>query len=332
MKKLPEKLLKMIENGYYQRPEAMIKVDIEPPFVGADFEPSGCDPSFHEYKDVLYLVFIDNGKIKIAVVDPVEMMVTSLIREIDAPNARRPRLIFEPSTHPGREDLPHIGYTDLVAEKAMVYREQYDEEGNIVRIFDEIGTGGSTESVRKGDMIIDFYVSNDGVVYCRYQGNYAEPVITPTPEEKVKSLRVVDFPDSRLGLVYILQTNEGADQVRFAWSEILGQMKLEEPGGLTAVVEILAIDMPKTVYHFAGEEMDFTLMTVAELVATLYSFDESMVFTSEMMKADFPPQFNFDGEEMDFALNFSQVVFVNPFEFSEEMKFTLSMQVVELYI
>lgn len=88
MKDVPEKAKAPITNGLIEqeKPHAMLKVDIDPPFVGEDFRPNCCDPDLAEFGGVLYLSLVEAGKIKIFIVDPSTRKVTGIVRvSIHAP-------------------------------------------------------------------------------------------------------------------------------------------------------------------------------------------------------------------------------------------------------
>lgn len=277
MKQLSNRLLQMIEDRLQLQPEAMVKVDIEPPFVGADFEATGADPSFSYVGGVLYLSLIDNGKIKVLTVDPVEMKVTGMLREIEAPNARRPRLTFEPSPYAGKPDLPHVGYTDPVAGKAMVYREQYDAQGLIVKSWDDIGNGSDCESIRMGQTMIDFYVGTDGILYSRLQGEFAEAFVDYTSEGAViKSARVIALPDDRFGVVLVVTRADGVDEARMLYSSLYGSKDFDGDT-FSASISTHEIIMKQTSFPFEEDSFDATIsMNKLELIANLLILEETI--------------------------------------------------------
>lgn len=217
-----QKIKDMLAAGYQLAPKAQLKIDLDPPFVGQDFQADGCDPALYEQDGSLWLVFVDTaaGGIKIVSLNQSQMKVDSLIRFISESGARMPSLCFEPSTYPGRPDLPHVIYRDTTTGKIMVYREQYDAEGNPLPITDEIGTGSGCATVRSGDRVIDFYLSG-GNIYSRIQGEYASILMEPASGETITSFAAVGLPDYRIAICHTVQTGTGYEY-RIAYTELIG--------------------------------------------------------------------------------------------------------------
>jgi hypothetical protein len=302
----------MLADGYQLAPSARLKIDIDPPFVGVDFMADACDPSLHEWGGVLYLTFIDStaGAIKIGVIDQTAMKVTSLLRTIQAPNSRRPRLCFEPSTYPGKPDLPHIAYDDTDTGKAMIYREEYDSQGNVEVISDEIGNGSNAETVRSGNTIIDFYIS-EGVLYSRVQGEYAQAIIDNTDaSETVTSARAMALPDTRIAILYTVVKSDGTNEIRVSYSEMIGGKVIDDSFSISLAatgiifskpysydegflfsISIEALSLITNVFNFDNEGFQFALLAQSiQLIQNGYSLDESFNFSlsSTGIRMDLP--------------------------------------------
>jgi len=69
MRETSQKTQNMLASSIQFNPGAMLKVDIDPPFVGVNFGRAGSDPSLLVYAGRNYLTFIDDDCIKINIVD-----------------------------------------------------------------------------------------------------------------------------------------------------------------------------------------------------------------------------------------------------------------------
>lgn len=323
----------MLDSRHQINPQAMLKVDIDPPFVGADFNMAGSDPSLFELNNTLYLAFVDTstGQIKVAVLTQGSLekwTVTSIYRTITAPGAKRPRLCFEPSTVSGRPDLPHVAYTNSVTGKAMVYRELYDAEGHIQVINDEIGAGESCGAVRMGDKVIDFYIGTDGVFYSRLQGEFAAAMISPVVGGAIVKTDTLSLPDGRFAVCYIERDADGYVTRKVAYSELFGQ-RIFDGESLEMMFLVQSIQMPQTTFwNDEAMELLFTVVGV-ELAASIYIFNDKVEL-----------QFNVNGillqepvysqDKIELAFSTVAIILAAPIYISEKIELTFSVRGIEL--
>lgn len=315
----------MLDHGYQRNPQAMLKVDIDPPFVGAEFDQAGCDPSLTKVNDVLYLTFIEGDFIKVAIIDESTMKVTGLFRTIEALNATRPKLVFELSTYPGKPDLPHIAYTNMVTGKAVVYRELYDAQGNVVIAYDEIGDGFDCDVVRIGNQVIDIFVGTDGAIYTRKQGEYAEKFYD---DSHIKSASIVGLPDGRFVICCITNDNT----VKLLYSQFLKPFEVGE--------DRIEFDSSKTINilmksdYFFNESINFPV-EVSGVSMTILSFiidNDLITFNPETLSIVLKELVNVTiGDEINFPLSTQAIKYTNQYVFNDLIQFTLNASAVELY-
>jgi hypothetical protein len=318
--------------------KCLVTIDIGPPFVtGESFDLAGADPSFCLHDGVLYLVFVDGDNIKIAIVDQTTMTVTSLLRTISAPGASRPRLIFEPSTYEGYTDLPHVAYV-CSDGKVYGYREQYLEDLSIETVTDEIGTGTCIEAIEIDDVFYHFYI-NDGIVYIRKQGEYAEAFITPD-SGSITGIWVWETPDGRVGFTYGLKTTDEGGELYTAYSNLLFPVKNSESFTLSAAITSveyrtgIAVFNPNdeyTNYTTADNGMELAAMISAvQLIASLYSFTDSAELTASIQQVLLNDINEFDDDSMELAASITQVIISSINELTDSMQLTASITAVTL--
>jgi hypothetical protein len=338
MKDISQKMQSMIDSGRFSNPTCRLVCDIDPPFVGKDFDQSGSYPSLCLHDGTLYLVFVDGDYIKIAIINQTTMAVTSLLRTISAVGASRPRLIFEPSTYSGQPDLPHVAYV-CSDGKVYCYREQYLEDLSIESITDEIGAGISIEALWIGDYFYHFYVS-DGSVYIRKQGEYAEVLITPD-SGNITGVWAAEMPDGRVLIRYSLVPTTGGGEIYDAYSNLLypfeaGSDRFELGASLQS------IEYRTGVFVF-GENGEYTTYSVQddgfELVASLQKFQiymlgqtdhESFELSALLSKIVLSTPYS-DAESLELSAFLSKIVLSEPHDFTDSFQLTASLQLFEIY-
>jgi len=341
MKEISDKLKEALANGYLANPNANLVIDIDPPYVGENFRSNSCDPDLAIIGGVMYLTIIEGDYIKILTVDRATHRVNGLVREILAPGAARPRLIFEPSHYPGWPDLPHVAYTDTVNGKAMVYREQYDENFDVIRIYDEIGNGGSCEALQVGGTIYNFYAGADGVLYGRKQGEFAEAVIMPEDGAAITSVRAMPMPDGRICLAYSMRAADGTESVHAAWTELLLPIVLDGDGS-TMTPSLTALEWKKTEFWFgdypeggyvdpddAGVQM--IPSTIVEFIKTANQYDDVVEMVPSLIQMVFPAVHIFS-DAVNMAPSLSQLALPVPHFFADDCQMTASLQAFEFFV
>lgn len=326
MKDIPDELKALTVNGLSKQntPSAMLKVDIDPPFVGEDFRPDCCDPDLAEFGGVLYLSLVEAGKIKIFVVDQKTRAVVETLREIDAEGARHPRLTFELSTYPGKPDLPHVAY-EMPDGHVWVHRETYDAQGNVVPRYDDIGIGTSPDCLRLKGVVWDYFTRPDGV-YQRKQGTLEERIIAAGSGEIIKGVRAFLFPDSRVGFLHIVQTATG-DEVRLWTSELLDGMYIDTDK-MKIGSSVLELGLRLLTFSF-DENMPIT-STVNDLtLAEPSCIDEPMLMQSVTESITLADPINiFDNVQL--CSSVMKAGFWTPPDFVDNMQFTSAVQSLEL--
>mgnify|MGYP001162869130 CR=1 FL=1 len=326
MRQVSQEVLDMLKSGYQLSPKARLVVDIDPPFVGTDFNQVGADPSLYLYKNVLYLTFIDGEYIKVAIVDRASNKVIDLLRQIDAPGASSPKLTFEPSTYTSMPDLPHVVYIDTSTGKVMAYREQYNEKLEIVKRYDEIGTGSSIDVVRVNHDIYHFYTGSDGKLYERKQGEFATVLIKPE-RGAITSVRALSLPDGRICLIYLVSYGQNGGEIRTAYSNLLLPIRLNGDG-VISVSELTSFEFKQTAYQY-NEGIETTASAILELIATTFLFAESVVPHSQLTEFALPKPHYFDGNVEPLA-SLMQFAFPVPHFYDEGVESTASLQALEL--
>jgi hypothetical protein len=329
----------MVNSNLQINPQAQLVVDIDPPFVGKDFNQSGSCPAFCLHNGILYLVFVDGDYLKVAVVDQTTMTVTSLLRTISAPGASRPRLIFEPSTYSGQPDLPHVAYVGDDG-KIYCYREQYLEDLSIESITDEIGTGTCIEALWIGDYFYHFYV-DDGIIYIRKQGEYAEVLITPE-SGAITGVWAAEMPDGRVLISYSLTPSAGGGEIYNAYSNFMypfeaGSDRFELGASLQSWIY-------KTGIFVFGENGEYTTYSVQddgfELAASLQKFqiymlgqiaNESFELAAMLNKIVLSEPVIFNDDRFELAAMLNKVVLSEPHDFSDPFQLTASLQTFEFF-
>jgi hypothetical protein len=318
----------------------LVPIDIGPPFIaGESFDMAGADPSFCLHDGALYLVFVDGDYLKVAIVDQTTMVVTSLLRTISAPGASRPRLIFEPATYEGCDDLPHVAYVGDDG-KVYCYREQYLEDLSIESITDEIGTGTCIEALWIGDYFYHFFV-NDGVMYIRKQGEYAETLITPE-SGAITGVWAAEMPDGRVLIGYSLATSAGGGEIYNAYSNFMypfegGSDRFELGASLQSWIY-------KTGIFVFGENGEYTTYSVQddgfELAASLQKFqiymlgqiaNESFELAAMLNKIVLSEPVIFNDDRFELAAMLNKVVLSEPHDFSDPFQLTASLQTFEFF-
>jgi len=337
MKETSESMQNMVDSGRFTNPNCQIVCDIDPPFVGKNFNQSGSDPSLTFHDGTLYLVFIDGDYIKIAVLNQTTMTVTSLLRTILVSGATRPRLIFEPSTYTGQADLPHVAYVKASTGKVMAYREQYNEDLTINVTTDEIGAGTSIEAVMIDDTFYHFYVA-DGIVYVRKQGEYTETLITPD-SGTITGIWVWETPDGRVGFTYSLKTADDAGELYTAYSNLLFPFEFEESMGLSASIVsveyrtgILVFNQCDnyTNYSVVDDGMELSaLISAVQLISSVFPFTESMGLNAAITQV-LLNDINSFSESMGLTASIIQVLLPGINEFTDNMQLTASITAVTL--
>ena len=339
MKEISDAMKAMIDSGQFQYPGCQIVCDIDPPFVGKDFNQSGSYPSFCEHNDILYLVFIDGNYIKIAVVDKKAMTVTELLRSILVPGAMRPRLIFEKSTYGDRADLPHIAYVRSDG-KVYAYREQYLEDLSIETVTDEIGTGNFIEVVRSGEDVYHFYVGTDGCLCVRKQGEYASILITPDDGSTITGVWATAMPDGRVGFIYSVLSEEGTGELNTAFSNLMLPIEQKENMELSATITAVQFRVGIAVFNKNTEYQNYTVadngmeisptITNVQLLSSIYSFNESTEMLARITQVLLNPIHEFDGDSMNLMATITQVIMPVIHELNESMQLTASITAVTL--
>jgi hypothetical protein len=329
----------MVNSNHQINPQAQLVVDIDPPFVGVDFDQTGSDPSFCLHDGVLYLVFVDGDYIKVAIVDQTTMTVTSLLRTISAAGASRPRLIFEPSTYSGQADLPHVAYVGSDG-KVYAYREQYLEDLSIEAITDEIGTDTSIEALWIGDYFYHFYV-NAGIVYVRKQGEFASVLITPT-SGTITGVWAVEMPDGRVLIRYSLAPSAGGGDIYDAYSSFMYPFELNEDK-FELGASLSGIEYRTGIFVF-GQNSEYSSYSVQdngfELAASLQklqifmlgqidneSFELAALLSKIVMTA--PVTFS---ESFELSALLTKIVLSAPHDFTDSFQLSASLQSFEIYI
>jgi len=313
--------------------------NVDPPFVGADFDQSGSYPSLCLHNDTLYLVFIDGNYIKIAIIDQTTMAVTSLLRTISTAGASRPRLIFEPSTYEGQLDLPHVAYVSSDG-KVYCYREQYLEDLSIESITDEIGTGTCIEALWISDYFYHLYV-NAGALYIRKQGEYAEILITPD-SGAITGVWAAEMPDGRVLISYSFAPTAGGGELYNAYSNLMypfefGSDKFELGASLSG------IEYRTGIFVF-GENGEYTTYSVQddgfELAASLQSLrifmlgqidNEFFELAAMLNKIILVAPYIFNDDRFELSAMLNRVVLSAPHEFSDPFQLTASLQNFEFF-
>lgn len=326
MKPTSDKLKTALANGYLSDPRAMLKIDIDPPFVGREFRPESCDPDLSLIGGVLYLTIVEGDYIKILTVDRATHKVSGMVREILALGATRPRLIFEPSIYPGWPDLPHVAYT--AGGKAMVYREQYNAEGAALSYWDEIGNGSHCETVRMGNTVIDFYIGTDGILYSRFQGEYAEALIDLSADgELITSARVIALPDARFLVQYTVRKPDGLYQDRVSWSEMLGEKIINETFSIS--IDAILIELKQSSFQF-NESFDLLIeANLIELLSSSYRFDESFSLDIDINHIAIlePKLIN---ESFELVLGINHILMESPQRVNESFQISIGVNEVAL--
>jgi hypothetical protein len=327
MKDIPDELKALTVNGLSKQntPSAMLKVDIDPPFVGEDFRPDCCDPDLAEFGGVLYLSLVEAGKIKIFIVDPKTRKVVGTLREIAAEGARHPRLAFEPSTYPGKPDLPHVAY-EMPDGHVWVYRETYDAQGNVVPRYDDIGIGTSPDCLRLKGVVWDYFTRPDGV-YQRKQGTFEERIIAAGSGEIIKGVRAFLFPDSRVGFLHIAQTATG-DEVRLWTSELLDGMYIDD--GMQFGSSVFSLELPLMNHSFSDGMNLGSSVLMLELVDMMRSITDNMQFSSIVQAFNLVEPINIDVDYMGFMASVQAAVLQIPANLSDDMQMTSSVIGLEL--
>jgi hypothetical protein len=316
-----------------------IACDIDPPFVGKDFDQTGADPSFCLYDGVLYLVFVDGDYIKIAIVDQTTMAVTSLLRTIAAAGASRPRLIFEPSTYSGQPDLPHVAYVGSDG-KVYGYREQYLEDLSIQAITDEIGVGTSIEALWIGDYFYHFYV-DAGIIYVRKQGEYAETLITPE-SGAITGVWAAEMPDGRVLIGYSLATSTGGGEIYNAYSNFMhpfdaGSDRFE----LGASLQSIEYRAGVFVFGENGEYINYSVQDNGfELAVSLQKLqiymlgqidNESFKLSALLSKIVMSEPVTFDDDKFEISALLTKIVLSAPHDFTDSFQLSASLQNFEFF-
>jgi hypothetical protein len=340
MQTISEAMQTMITSGRYLNPSARLVCDIDPPFVGKNFNQSGSYPSLTLHNDILYLVFIDEDNIKIAVVNPEKMAVTSMLRVISAPSATRPRLIFETSTYPGQADLPHVAYCNNLTEKVMVYREQYNEDLSINKITDEIGAGKDIEPLKIGDNYYHFYIGANGKIYQRKQGDYATVIMEPVEGETITGLWATVMPDARICLLYSVAT-DSTDEIRASYTNMMlplsaGSDSFQLGSSLTSWVY-------KTGVFVFGANTEYQKYSVQDngikLVASLSILkiymmgqiaNESFELSASLNRIIFSQPIEIP-KNIELHASLTKIVLSSPHEFAESFQLTASLQLFQIY-
>lgn len=326
MKETTIKTQAMLAGNHQINPGAMVVVDIDPPFVGVEFNQSGAYPSLHEHNDVLYMVFVDGDYIKIAILDRATYKVTSLFRQFTAIDATRPKIAFEPSTYEGYVDLPTIVY-EMPDGKIYARREQYDENINIVIVYDEIAEGSSIEIISVNGTINYFYVGNDGLIYNRPHGEYASVFITPEEGETATGFWVTAVPDGRLMFVYTVVTDDGYSRIYQAFSNLLNALYFEDIGAeLTG--SLVEIEYRRAVYYFDDSNKLTGNLEGAEFVDPVQYYDLNILNSSTALLDFIKPYLFYDLQQI--ASNAVSFSFHYPYYFDDSSELTASLQAFEL--
>ena len=324
MREITQKTMEMLAANFQCNPQNMLKVDIDPPFVGTDFQQAGSDPSLSEYDGSIYLTLVDAGAIKVAIVEEIngEMKVTGLLRQIAAAGAGLPKLTFEPSTYAGLPALPHVAYQDTVGGRAMVYREEYDAQGNVETIYDEIGIGKSCGTVLMGTQIIDFYIGVDGVFYSRFQHQYAEAMISPQAGGAILWADAKVLPDGRFIVVYIEQDGSGNTILKATYSQIFGELIFDD--NIKMTISTTDINLKQVVFGDLNEFITMILgINSIELMANLFQLDESIVMVINTLAINLLSSiYNFN-ESIEMRLKTFNVVLLPLWYFNESINMTL---------
>jgi hypothetical protein len=339
MKDISQKMQTMIDSGRFVNPTCRIVCDIDPPFVGTDFNQAGSDPSFCLHNNTLYLVFVDGDYIKIAIVDQSTLTVTSLLRTISAPGASRPRLIFEPSTYSGQPDLPHVAYVGSDG-KVYCYREQYLEDLSIETVTDEIGDGTCIEAIQIEDYFYHFYVS-DGIVYIRKQGEYASAFITPD-SGSITGVWAAEMPDGRVLIGYSLATSSGGGEIYNAFSSFMhpfdgGSDRFELGASLLSWLY-------KTGVFVFGENGEYNSYSVQddgfELAASLQKLQifmlgqidhESFELAAMLNKIVLSEPVIFNDDRFELSAMLNKIVLSAPHEHTDSFQLSASLQNFEFF-
>lgn len=326
MKPTSQKTLDMLASGYQKNPQSMLVVDIDPPFVGTDFNQAGSDPSLFIYQGTLYLTFVDGDYIKVAIVDQSSYKVIGLLRTIEAPGAGNPRLTFETSIYPGLDDLPHVVYTVKNDKKVMAYREQYNEKLEIVQRYDEIGQGVSIDVIKAGRDIYHFYVGCDGRLYMRKQGEYANVLIEPEAGGEITAIRALQAPDGRVCLVYSLTFRGEGGAIRTAYSNLALSMNLDGDG-VSAVTEVTSVEFEQAVFFYEGA-VEAQVFTEIGLVSSIKIFSDDVVPQVRINDLTFPEPVCF-GESLNPGFSLVQLALSLPYYYDESIEATASLQSIE---
>lgn len=341
MQMISEAMQTMITSGRYLNPSARLVCDIDPPFVGVDFNQAGSYPSLTLHSDTLYLVFVDGDNVKIAIVNPDTMAVTSLFRTISVSGATRPRLIFEASTYPGQADLPHVAYRDSSTGKVMAYREQYNEDLSISKITDEIGSGKDIEPLKIGSDYYHFYIGTDDSIYQRKQGDYATVVMTPTTGETITGLWVTALPDGRICLLHSILKSDGTGEIRAAYTNMM--LPLDAGSDSFQLGASLTSWLYKTGVHVFGQNSEYQSFSVQDngfqLNASLSMLkiymmgqidNESFQLLPTLTKIIFSAPIE-RTESFELSAVLTKIVLSSPREFTDSFQLTASLQSFEIY-